>query len=305
VRTNFVVDFIIRSRTMADLMDARFGLREAYRAGTLDDVRKRFNELTHVNVRDEGVIVVGVEAKNPVLARDMTSAVIELADSIMVDLTLENARAKRRSLERELARQEARVAAADSALLEFMGRHGIFEMEAQAKVAFEVLGLLAARMSVLEVERRILEMTALHGAPDLERLDIEIEKLGAELTGIVGMGVGAGLAPPLGEMPALATEYLGLLAERTAQEFALAFVMLKLEDASISAERRVGAIRVIDPPFVPERRVWPKRKQIVIVLTLATIFWTCFALLVREHVRVPRREYDSRRGGEAGKEPGS
>ena len=95
--------------------------------------------------------------------------------------------------------------------------------------------------------------------------------------------------PPLAGITALMSQYAGLLAERVVQEFALGFVMLKLEDARITAERGTGVIRVIDPPFVPEQRVWPKRTQIVILLTLATIFWTCFVLLVCEQMRRQRR----------------
>ena len=295
VGRNFVIDFIVRSRLMAGLMDDRFDLREMYRVDTLDKVRREFGKRTHVNVRDEGVIVVAVEARDPVLARDMTAALVEFADSILADLTLENVRARRRFFEQELQRREKRVAAVDSALLEFMNRHGIYQIEAQARAAFEVTGLLAARMSALEVERRIVEMTAQRDTPDLLRLDIELEKLAAEIAGIIESGGGAGLLPPLDAMPALASQYFGLLAERVAQEFALNFVLLKLEDARISAERGAGVLRVIDPPFVPERRAWPKRKQIVILLTLATVFWTCFALVVRERMRRPQRE--------AGREP--
>ncbi|MCK4235689.1 MAG: hypothetical protein KAX38_01130, partial [Candidatus Krumholzibacteria bacterium] len=60
---------------------------------------------------------------------------------------------------------------------------------------------------------------------------------------------------------------------------------LMLEDARISANRETSVIRVIDPPFVPEKRAWPKRKQIVIVSTLAALFWTCFFLALRENWR--------------------
>jgi uncharacterized protein involved in exopolysaccharide biosynthesis len=73
-----------------------------------------------------------------------------------------------------------------------------------------------------------------------------------------------------------------MMAERMAGEFSLAYIRLKLEDARISAERYESVVRVIDPPFVPDQRSWPKRKQIVIILTLATVFWTCFVIALRD-----------------------
>ena len=127
-------------------------------------------------------------------------------------------------------------------------------------------------------------MTLQEGSPDLRKLDLEIENLRAEINRVTEKGGGEALFPPLSDMPGLATEYFGMLAERMAQEFALAYVRLKLEDARISANSRVGTIRVIDPPVVPEKRSWPKRKQIVMILTMASVFWACFIIVIREKI---------------------
>jgi capsule polysaccharide export protein KpsE/RkpR len=282
VRRNFVIDYIIRSRQVAGKMDEAFDLRSMYRVETLDDVRRELNERTHIDVRDDGVIEIAVEARDPVLARDMTAALIGSIDSILVGLSTDYADEKRRFLDEEVVRRERRVAEADSAMTEFMARYGIFEVEAQAKAAFAIIGALTAKVSELEIERRMLEMTAREGTPELQRMDLELEKLQEEISRLTESGGGTDLFPSLADMPRVSTEYFALLAERMAQEFALAFVRLKLEDAAISSRQTDSAIRVIDPPFVPERRVWPKRKQIVMVLTLASVLWTCLVLIVRD-----------------------
>jgi capsule polysaccharide export protein KpsE/RkpR len=141
---------------------------------------------------------------------------------------------------------------------------------------------------MLEVERSMLSMTLQDDAPDLERLDMEIEELRKEIWKTAQTGDNEDLFPSLADMPGLATEYIGMVAERMAREFTLAFIRLKLEDARISASSSVGVIRVIDPPTVPEKRSWPKRKQIVIVLTMASTLWACFLILVREKMSAGR-----------------
>ena len=83
----------------------------------------------------------------------------------------------------------------------------------------------------------------------------------------------------------MASEYVRLFTDRKMQEFAVMFLRLQLEDARLSANRRSSVLKVIDPPFVPERRIWPKRKQIVMVSTLAAFFWVLFVLLVVERIR--------------------
>jgi tyrosine-protein kinase Etk/Wzc len=282
VRRNFVIDYVIRSRQVAQEMDAAFDLRSMYRARTLDDARRKLNERTHVDIRDDGVIEVAVEARNPLLARDMTAVLIRSVDSILVRLSTDYAGEKRRFLEEEVVRRESRVAEVDSAMTAFMARNGIFEVEAQAKAAFELIGALTARVSELEIERRMLEMTVKEGTPEMKRVELELDKLEEEISRLTGPGGGTDLFPSLADMPRVATEYFGLLTERMAQEFTLAFVRMKLEDAAISSRQTGSAIRVIDPPFVPERRTWPKRKQIVIVVTLAFVLWTCLVLIARD-----------------------
>jgi capsule polysaccharide export protein KpsE/RkpR len=284
VRRNYIIDYIVRSHRMADLMDERFDLKKMYGKDTIAEARRELSEKTHVNVRDEGVLEIAIEAPDAVTARDMTAACIEFTDRIIQELNVENAEMKITYLEEALARGERRRAGADSVLSEFMASKGIFQIESQAKAAFEMIGALSARMSALEVERDMLSMTMRETSPDIRRLDIEIGKLRAKIERVTDTGDSGGLFPPLADMPGLATEYLGMVAERMAQEFSLAYIRLKLEDARISANSSVSTIRVIDPPVVPERRSWPKRKQIVIILTMASVFWTCFVIVIREKI---------------------
>ena len=282
VRRNYIIDYIVRSHRMASLMDSRFDLKEMYGKDSSEEARQELSERTYVNVRDEGVLEIAVEAPDAILARDMTAAYIEFVDSILLELNIENAEAKVAFLEEALARGEQARVASDSVLSGFMASKGIFEIESQAKAAFQIIGVLTARVSALEVERNMLSMTRRESSPDLKKLNLEIEKLRAEIDRTTETGGGGGLIPPISDMPGLATEYLGMMAERMAQEFALAYLRLKLEDTRISANRRVSTIRVIDSPVVPDRRSWPKRKQIVMILTMASVFWTCFVIVIRE-----------------------
>ena len=296
VRRNYIIDYIVRSNRMSALMDSRFDLREMYGKDTLTDARRELRERTYVNVRDEGVIEVAIEAPTAELARDMTAACIGFVDSILVELTTDNSAAKVVYLERQLEKSLASREVADSAIAGFMRARGIYEIESQAEATFSILGALSVRLRTLEIERSMMEISLRDDSTDLERIDLEIAKLRGEIERITLEGSGEGLFPPLSEIPELATEYLGMVAERMSQEFAIAFIRLKLEDARLSSEKKGGAIRVIDRPVLPEQRSWPKRKQIVIVLTLASVLWASFITLIIEK----RAEGDASAGEEAG-----
>ena len=282
VRQNYIIDYVVRSNRMAGLMDERFDLRGMYGKETLAEARRELSKRTYVSVRDEGVIEVAIEAPGAVLARDMTAACIGFVDSILVDLIVENAESKVRYLEGHLEKSLAAREEADSSVARLMRERGIYQMESQAEATFTVIGTLNARLRALEIEKNIMGMSLHDESEDIARMSLEIEKISEEIERVTLEGSGDGLFPPLTEIPELMTEYLGLVAERMAQEFVIAFVRLKLEDARLSGRKSEGAIRVIDPPVVPEMRSWPKRKQIVIVITLASVLWAGFVTLILE-----------------------
>ena len=69
------------------------------------------------------------------------------------------------------------------------------------------------------------------------------------------------------------------------QEFMLVYLRLRLADAEASANNRMSALKVFDPPSAPDRRSWPKRKQIVLVSTAAAFFWASFIMVLDERRR--------------------
>ncbi len=285
-RKNLIIDNMIRSMRMCVLLDERFDLASVYGERDRESIHKRLKEQTGVVLKDEGVMVLSVEDESPQRAKEMVEAYIENLDDILVDLALENAEKKRVFLVEEIERREMRILEADSAIQQFQVEHGLYDIEEQARAALMVAAALSARQSMLEVERELLEMTLKRGSPELEALRSELELLEGQLSGMrEGVTQGQSIFPPLKDFPGLASEYVRLLTERKLQEFVVMYLSLQLEDARMSSNRRASVLKVIDPPYVPERRVWPKRKQIVMVSTLAALFWVTFILLVVERTR--------------------
>lgn len=280
VRRNFILNFIVRSRRMSDLLSKRFGLEDVYRVKTGEEVRKELRKRTSLEVRDEGVVVLRVEDRDPVRVKELVDEYTKNLDSLLVELTIENAEATKRFLEDELIRRERYAARADSAMRVFQEKHGAYDIEEQSRAAMEVATVMNARLYMLRIEQQLLAMTMMSGNPLLDRVSREIEELEEQLSSVKESGTE--LFPPLSSIPVLAVGYGRLLSEQRLQSFALAYIRTRLVDADISVNKRVNVLSVIDPPVVPERRTWPKRKQIVLVSTFAVFFWICFGLVVRD-----------------------
>lgn len=290
VNRNRLMEFIIRSREMTSLMDQQFDLKEKYGASGNKQVREELREQTGVVLRDEGVIMISVEDGSASGAREMVSAYLNNLDSLMIEMEQESAGFRIAFLREEADIRERRVEKLDSMMGAFMQKHGIIEIEQQLKASYEMLAELGIRKQMLEMEKDLMKTTLRDNNPFLQRTMKELEILDNTIKEILrGKEKGFSVLPDMKDIPELTAEYLRMVSEKKIREFALGFVKMKLEQARLSYRKDVSVIRVIDPPFTPDRRVWPKRGRIVLVSTIIGVIWCCIILVL-----VHRREKFSR-----------
>ena len=281
-RKNYLVDYFLRSRRMSDLMDARFDLKRVYGVSDPEDVRRKLAEHTGVVIRDEGVIILSFEDRSRDRAIAVTNAYVTQLDSILIELTIEDSRSRVAFLNEEIARRERAIASTDSVLQQHLGRYGLYEMQQQVRGMLDIVSDLSSRLSILDVEKKLLETTMKPGNNELDKVELEYSKLREQLMVLRETGAQPGLFPPLKQLPEISALYLQLMGERRMQEFVLGYLRLRLADAQISANNHVNVLKIVDPPAAPEQRSWPKRKQIVMISTAAAFFWGCFFMIVRD-----------------------
>lgn len=281
-RKNYIIDFFIRSRRMSDVIDAKVGLKEAYGTKDPDEIRDRLQMHTRVIIRNEGVIVLTVEDHSRERALAITNEYMKGLDSLLVQSAVEGATDRIKYLNQEVVSREREIAASDSLLKNFLEVHGLYDMNQQVRLMLDVVSDLSARLSILDVEKNLLELTLKPGSPDYDRVELEWNSLREQLLLLREKGAGPKLFPPLKKLPEISSHYAGLLSQRRTQEFVLAYLRVLLEDAKVSAKSRESVLRPLDPPALPDKRSWPRRKQIVLASTAASFFWGCLFLIARE-----------------------
>jgi len=281
-RKNYIIDHFIRSRRMSDLMDARFDVKRMYRVADAEEARRKLGEHTSVDIRDEGVIILSFEDRSRERAIAVTESYVAQLDSILIDLTIENSRDRIAFLDGEIARRERAIETTDSLLQEHLERYGLYEVQQQVRAMLDIVSDLSGRLSILDIEKKLLELTMQPGGDEVGKIEFECSKLREQILLLRETGAAPNLFPPLKKLPEISARYLQLMSERRMQEFVAGYLRLKLADAEISANSRVSVLKILDPPAAPDRRSWPKRKQIVMVSTAAAFFWGCFFMLVRE-----------------------
>jgi tyrosine-protein kinase Etk/Wzc len=284
-RKNYMIDFILRSRYMSDQLDARFDLKRVYGVKDAEEVRTRLQLNTSVVIRDEGAIVLLVEDRSPERAYAIANAYLSILDSLLIELPMQNSRESIAILSQEIARSEKEIARSDSLIERYLAHYSVYDIEEQVRAMLDIVSSLSARLSILDVEKRLLLMSQKVGNEELDKVELQWDKLREQIIMLRDTGSEPNLLPPLNKLPQITAGYLGLVSDRKVHEFVLQYLQLKLADAQILANSHVSTLRILDPPVIPEKRSWPRRKQIVLISTGAAFFWCCFALLVRDQVR--------------------
>jgi capsule polysaccharide export protein KpsE/RkpR len=280
-----MIDFILRSRYMSDLLDARFDLKTVYGVKDGEEVRTRLQKHTSVEIRDEGAVILRVEDRSPERAYAMANAYLSILDSLLIELPMQNSRESIAILTQEIARSEKAIVSSDSLIESYLKHYSVYDIEGQVRVMLDIVSNLSARLSILDIEKRLLLMTQNVGNEELDRVEFQWNSFRKQLLTMRESGAEPNLLPPLNKLPEITAGYLHLVSERKVQEFVLQYLRLKLADAQILANSHVSTLRILDPPVIPEKRAWPKRKQIVLISTGAAFFWSGFFLLVRERIR--------------------
>jgi capsule polysaccharide export protein KpsE/RkpR len=284
-RKNYMIDSIIRSGRMGNIIVRRFDLQHVYRVKNNREAGKRLRRNTRVIIRDEGAIMLSVEDRDASRASAIAAAYISVLDSILIDLGAKSLRESITYLDADIARAEDEIAHSDSLLASYFNEHGVYNMQQQLSAMLDIVSGLSARLSVLDVEKKLLKTMMKSSSPELERVQFEWNELRQQLFLLRETGAEPGLFPSFKRLPEITLGIANITSKRRVQEFVINYLRLKLADTKRVANSRVSALRIIDPPAAPQERAWPKRKQIVLISTAASLFWSAFFLLVREQLR--------------------
>jgi len=271
---------MLKSRTVADAMIARFDLVNYYEAELTQDARKSLEGVSSFSAGKDGIITISVDDKDPELAAKMANAYVEELNKLTEVLAVTEASQKRLFFERQMVDARDRLVAAEIEARSAMERGGLASIDAQGQAMIGVTARLRGQISVKEVEIGAMRAFAAEENPRLKAAQQELLALQTELARIEGASAlregqaGAESSAGATNLQLLRNvKYYETLYQMLAQQFELA----KIEEAKDSA-----LIQVLDAAIPPERKSKPKRALIVILAVLAAGFVAVLIAFMKE-----------------------
>lgn len=263
---------ILNSTRFARLVIDKFDLETRYkfkRKGKTSkyfyaNVLKEFRERAEYTVTDENALMISMEDKSPETARDMVQFMIRALDSIYIAMQRTVTRQKLEYIDQRLTMAETDMKALEDSVVAFQKRNNLFLPEVQVQFILENAAQTEVQIESLK-EEMALE-GALRGTSSSRYRDLKVQRRLLEKTMLGKMRDRVdsnSLVHPATTLPTLATEYFRLERAYKIKLGLYKYLVEQVEALKLDADKNINVLTTIDPPWVNDKRVSPKRRIIV------------------------------------------
>ena len=306
---------LLRSGTVTGNLIDRFDLQKAYRKRYRVDTAKYLAR--HTSIADDkksGVITLTVTDTDPRRARDLAQGYLDELNMLVNRTSTSSAHRERMFIERRLDAVKNDLENAQQAFSNFSSTHSTVDIHEQTRAMVDagakIEGELVATQGELDSLRQIYGdsnirvRSAEARIADLKRVLAKMSGTSAQLpppaetaeSSASANGTAADeLYPPLRQLPRLAVPYADLYRTVKVQETVFELLTQQYEIARIQEAKDIPVVSVIDSPGIPEKKSFPPRLLLAMLLTLLAIGVTAGGMLfefrwVRVDPSDPRRQ---------------
>jgi uncharacterized protein involved in exopolysaccharide biosynthesis len=271
---------MLKSRTVADKLIAKFNLQRVYDTDSPEKARKALEQNTVISSAKDGLITISVEDKDKKLVAQLANGYVnELFDLTKV-LAISEAAKRRLFFERQLEQAKDNLASAEVALKNGLESRGVISVDSESRVVLETVGRLRAQVSSKEIQLNSMSAFVTTTNPEYRKVQEELASLRGELSKLEnGRSEEGDGDQKFGKQAGLQSikllrdvKYYQMLYELLAKQFEVA----RLDEA-----KDPSIVQVLDPAIEPERKFKPKRAVVV----LATFFVSLMAVVCWAFIR--------------------
>jgi capsule polysaccharide export protein KpsE/RkpR len=280
----------------------RFDLQHAYQKRYRTDTAKYLAR--HTSITDDkksGVITITVDDTNPRRARDLVQGYLDELNLLVNHTSTSSAHQERVFIERRLATVRADLERAQRRMSDFSSTHATIDIKEQTRAMVDAASRLQSQMILEQSELDSLRQIYGDSNVRVRSVEARIGVLRNQLSRMSGSSAavedsevvihgspgGTGgkneeMYPPLRQIPRLAVPYGDLYREVQVQETVFELLTQQYELARIQEAKDVPVVSVIDAPDVPEKKFFPPRLLLTMLLALISIGGAA-ALLLADH----------------------
>ncbi|NOR17187.1 hypothetical protein GQ543_05700 [candidate division WOR-3 bacterium] len=283
---------ILKSGRIRSKIVKKYDLKNVFTTKTMYDTYNMLDEITKIEVSPEGIISVSVTYKDKHLAADIANAYIEELDKFNTETAMTAGKKYRIFIEKRLKETEDDLANTEEELKSFQEKHKTIALEIEIQSAIQTIAELKSQIILLEVKKGALTASSQFDNPYLYNINKELRELKKQLKKIEFGSkeknkdeFGVGFSIPFSELPEVSLEYVRLLRDVKVQEAIYELLTQQYEQAKIMELKDTPTVQILDRASPPEKKSFPKRSIIVILVFIASIAVNMLVVFSIEYVK--------------------
>lgn len=273
---------MLKSRTVADRVIAKFDLKKAYGIDSQEKARKRLALNTAISAGKDNLISIDVEDEDQQLVAKLSNAYTSELLRLTSDMAVTEAAQRRMFYERQLEMAKNNLAKAEMALKGAIETRGVISVDGESRGVVETIAKLRALVSAKVIELDSMQAFVTPNHPSHKLVAEEISSLRSELAKLEN-GTGQGTAS-LGGAAVAQSGFENIQRLRDLKYYQMLYELLskQYEAARLDEAKDPSVIQVLDAAVAPERHVRPKRLLLAIVGGVAGLFIAFFWAFLAE-----------------------
>lgn len=256
---------MLRSRTVADKLIARFDLKKVYETESIETARKTLADSTIVASGKDGLITVEVNDKDPKRVAQLANAYVAELMGLTKVLAVTEASQRRLFFQQQLEQAKDNLAKAEITLKGALEKGGVVSVDIESRTMVETIGRLRAQVSAKEIQLGSMEAFVTTSNPEYRRAQQELNSLRSELSKLENGR--PDLAGKRSGSSEAGLENIRVLREVKYNQMLYELLAKQYEAARLDEAKDPSIIQVLDPAIEPEKRSQPKRALIVLLST--------------------------------------
>ena len=282
---------LLQGRELQDELVARFNLKSVYHDKLLADTRKTLAQKTAISEDTKsGIVSITVTDNDAVRAANMATAYVDLLNKKVSQLNTSAARRERVFLETHLQALRQQLDEASIELSQFSSKNKTIDPQVEGKAVIEALSTLEGQLIAAQAELQGLQ--EVYG-PQNNRVRVAearvrgLQSKLAQLDDSSKHGKSVGPSedapyPSLTQLPLLGRTYYDLFRTVKVDEAVYELLTKQLELAKVQEARETHSVKIVDAAEVPERKSFPPRMLIVVLLTLLSVLCALGYVLLKQ-----------------------
>jgi capsule polysaccharide export protein KpsE/RkpR len=290
---------LLRSGTVSGHLIDRFDLQHIYHKRYRVDTGKYLAH--HTKIVDD--------KKSGARARDIAQGYLDELNRLVTSTNTSSAHQERIFIEKRLHGVQDDLQKAQQQLSEFSSTHSTVDIKEQARAMVDAASRLQAQLIVEQSGLDSLRQTYGDGNVRIRSAQARIAELQAQITKMGGSSKALSaddsgradtddaasrnedLYPPLRQLPRLAVPYANLYREVQVQEAVYELLTQQYELARIQEAKDVPVVSVIDAPAIPEKKSFPPRLLLALLITvIAVVVASALVLAKHQWLQVPAND---------------